>query len=289
MRSMAVATKSKCSRCGGDDYLTCMEDERATAVLCRHLADCKGCRGTGFSRRLDGAYEVMQPCSCELLATQKRVELFNLAGVPGRFHDASIQAYVYDDGPNGERGNQFRFRTLFTELCDGFTPGDRGVGLSGVPGVGKTHLLSGLARYFTLERGIAVRFADFAELLWSLKAGFAAGRSEDELVRPLANIPVLFIDEMGKGRGSDWELSILDAIISERYNRDLSTFFASNYPFEDKGAGGFDGSGSAMAVETLSLRLGGRVWSRLQEMCRLETVRGPDARTSGRPGAGRRA
>ncbi len=283
MMAMALPPEATCRRCDGDGYLTRMEGNAAMAVLCRHLAECKECQGTGFAdAHDDDGYEVTIPCACEIRPLQQRVMLFNQAGVPGRFHASRVHEFEYEDRP----GNQFRFRTMFSELCDEFTPGEPGVGLSGVPGVGKTHLLTALARYFALERGVSVRFTDFAELLWSLKAGYAAGRSERDLVGPLADVDVLFIDEMGKGRGSDWELGILDAIICERYNRKLSTFFATNFPFTSTVKGGFDGSRGA-ASETLEQRLGMRIWSRLQEMCRLETVQGPDARAGLGAGADR--
>ncbi len=284
MRATALAARQPCRRCDGDGYLTRAEGAKAEAILCRHLADCSDCGGSGFARGSDDSgYELMLPCDCEIRSLNARVMLFNNADIPGRFHASRVHQYEYENRP----GNQFRFFTLFTELCDEFTPGEPGVGLSGLPGVGKTHLLTALARYFTLERGVPVRFTDFAELLWSLKAGYASGRSERELVGPLAEVEVLFIDEMGKGRGSDWELGILDAIVCERYNRQLSTFFATNFPFAADNKGGFDGSAGS-AGETLEERLGLRIWSRLQEMCRLETVRGPDARTSLGPGASRR-
>jgi DNA replication protein DnaC len=284
MRAIALAAEGACTRCDGDGFLTRMEGNVATAVLCRHLAECRDCQGSGFAHGQDEAgYEMMVPCSCEIRPLQERVMLFNAAGIPGRFHASRVHDYKYENRP----GNQFRFFTMFTELCDEFAPGEPGVGLSGAPGVGKTHLLTALGRYFTLERGISVRFTDFAELLWSLKAGYAAGRSERDLVGPLAEVDVLFIDEMGKGRGSDWELGILDAIVCERYNRRLSTFFATNFPFNSSAKGGFDGSVS-VASETLEQRLGLRIWSRLQEMCRLEAVQGPDARAVLGAGADRR-
>ena len=51
-------------------------------------------------------------------------------------------------------------------------------------------------------------------------------------MRPLFTIPVLFLDELGKGRGTpnDFELRTIDEIVNRRYdNPDLTTFFASNY------------------------------------------------------------
>ena len=75
---------------------------------------------------------------------------------------------------------------------------------------------------------------------------------------------------------------MLDSIISERYNRQVSTFFSTNFPYEPPRAGAGFNEASVLHAniqqEALCDRLGGRIWSRLQEMCRLETVVGPDAR-----------
>ena len=281
---MSTAPKNMtltCDRCAGDGYLTAMDGDHARAVVCKHLASCPDCRGTSYRPTVDeDGYESVERCPCDLLAISHRVQLYNEAGIPARFHGAKVHEYRYENRP----GNQFRFRTLFSELCDDFEPGAAGIGLSGRPGVGKSHLMTALARYYALERGIPVRYTEFSRLLASLRAGYHAGKSEAELIDPLVSVDVLFIDEMGKGKGSEWELSVLDSIISERYNRQVSTYFSTNFPYERTSASaGFNEAADLqtnMPQEALSERLSGRIWSRLQEMCRLETVIGPDARKS---------
>ena len=127
-----------------------------------------------------------------------------------------------------------------------------------------------------LERGIASRYVEFLLLLSDIRAGFNANRSHMEILRPLLSVPVLAIDELGKERGTEWERSMLDELISRRFNSGLTTLFATNYFLEERHvpeapgrlvrtrSAEFQREAESM---TLSQRVGDRIYSRLNEMC----------------------
>ncbi|MSP91131.1 MAG: ATP-binding protein [Myxococcales bacterium] len=276
-----------CAICHGDGFTTGAGADQAEARLCAHLAACPACRGSGWRRTRDaGGYEVVEPCDLRLLL--HRIGLFNAAGIPAAYHAATLAGY----DPRG--GNQSEVRMRFADLQKrleaGVQPGGKvpvqtkGIGLSGPPGVGKTHLLVAMARHLALDLGVAVRFTDFSRLLWSLKAGFSAGQGEAQLIQPLADVEVLFLDEMGKGRASEWEIGVLDALVCARYDRGLLTFFATNFAFgppdltDYARAEAILRDGGTAAVETLGERVTERILSRLQAMCALATLQGDDRR-----------
>ena len=91
--------------------------------------------------------------------------------------------------------------------------------------------MTALLTYFTLERGLSCRFIDFGDLTTRIKRGYDKKMSENEVIDDLVGIPILCIDELGKGRGSEWEISVLDALVNRRYNAGKSTFFTTNFPF----------------------------------------------------------
>ena len=90
--------------------------------------------------------------------------------------------------------------------------------LHGPVGRGKTHLMVGLLRELVFRHGVEVRFIEFSRLLSILREGYSSGRSDAGVLSELAAVPVLAIDELGKGRLTDWELAIIDEVISRRYN-----------------------------------------------------------------------
>ena len=164
----------------------------------------------------------------------------------------------------------------------------------GPPGVGKSHLLVGALRVLTLEQAVRCRYVEFFHLLSELKDGYSQGRSEMDIIAPLCEVEVLAIDELGKGRGTDWEMYVLDEILSRRYNAGRVTLFASNYTLgKDTTLKSQLSGGSAqvrtrgprfqdqMVAETLEERVGTRIFSRLHEMCELVEVVGEDYRRLG--------
>src|SRR5690606_3742650 len=74
----------------------------------------------------------------------------------------------------------------------------------------------------------------------------------------LAQVDVLAIDELGKGRGSVFEEEVLDGLIGRRYNNEKPTLFATNHPLEER-------PGEPLG-ESLAARLGPRFFSRLHEV-----------------------
>lgn len=285
---LAESPADDCPQCQGHGFAVRAEREFAIAEVCPHLSRCPTCRGSGYRRGRDAdGYEVALPCA--LSGLRRRANLFRLAKIPAHFSGCSYPSYQ----PRSElqRAAKLALGSFLAQLSKveiddkgRLPPRLRGIGLSGPPGVGKTHLLVGVARILTLDYGVPVHFSDFSQLLWSLKAGFDAGQSETALIRPLVEVEALFIDELGKGRATEWELGILDALISSRYNRGALTFFATNHPYREQvpsdaaAARRLAESRDNARLESLETRVGGRIASRLSAMCEWLEIDGADAR-----------
>lgn len=225
---------------------------------------CEECDGQAHEITYENGYRFVRACRGSHL--EKRIQRFNRAEIPARYHHASFDeidrhnthfAAVVDDLQ----------RYLYT-----FEPGERGRLFMGEVGVGKTHLMAACLRYLALEKGITCRFVEFSHLLVNLRELYNKNRSETELLGPLVKVPVLAIDELGKGRNSEFEHRIIDELISRRYNEaSVSTFFATNFYPRDMG-------GIVPNAEYISDRIGMRPASRIYEMCEFIPMDGSDYR-----------
>ncbi|MBM4318382.1 MAG: ATP-binding protein [Deltaproteobacteria bacterium] len=250
----------------------------------RCSGSCAACRGIGYVlQQRDDGYTVAAPCPCR--AITRRAERFNAAGLPGRFHNASL--FNFEERVDDHHA--------IVEYLDGwqreFLPGSEGILFTGPTGIGKTHLMAALVRHMTLIRGISARFVDFFQLLGRIREAYSAGRSEMDLLGPLMQTPLLAIDELGKGRAGDWERGVLDQLISHRYNQELTTLFTTNYPLQASPAERSvqermiirspEELEKLLGTPPLEERIGIRVYGRIREMCRPVTLRGAeDIRTT---------
>ena len=270
---------SVCPTCLNRHVVTRPGRTRAEALRCPDCSDpCPICGGEGYSLTRDWTGSLVStPCVCQ--DWDRRIHLFNQAGIPRRYALADLEAT--EDVNESVRAAKI----ACMNLTMGFEPGDPGLGLSGNVGTGKTHLLAAIARSLTLDNAVAVRFVEFTHLLSEIKRGYEQGKGEAEVLSHLVDAPVLIIDELGKGLATDWQTAILDELISKRYNRSVTTLFSTNYPFEVSGAP--RARGDAFERVTLAQRVGSRMASRLAEMCAFRVVDAPDFRARLTPGAGR--
>jgi DNA replication protein DnaC len=164
----------------------------------------------------------------------------------------------------------------------------KGLVLEGEPGRGKTHLLCGILRELVFKHAVAVRFVEFTHLLSTMKESFDKRGGDPVRLTSLARTPVLAIDELGKGRKTDWEIAIIDEIVSRAYNHGSLLLGTTNFaprtgtvrPPTGAVVPGAPGTLARGDSESLQDRLGDRVFSRLREMVTFASVRGDDFRES---------
>jgi DNA replication protein DnaC len=273
----AAAPDPDCERCDRGVVIT-QEGEWMRAEVCDCIGVCGRCNGNGrVVARVDGTVRTGR-CRCQLPGDRAR--LLSAAQLPGRYVGASLGSFMRGVQESGDMAKMDAMMGV-SHWLQAFTPGDhnRGLVLHGPVGRGKTHLLVGLLRDLVLLHGVHVRFVEFTRLLAALRAGFSEGRSGSELMNELVAVPVLGIDELGKGRLTDWELTVIDELISRRYNAMATTLGTTNFaPGAVTGAAPTNAALSKKAAQTLGDRVGERVHSRLVEMCDFVEVAGVDFR-----------
>ena len=282
-----AAGSASCARCGGQSYLVGPDGAVARARVCACQTPCTRCGGAGHSlRRDEKGYIFTAACTCQAL--ERRVASFNHVGIPAKFHDRDL--LNYEPATTAQSDAQ----VAADKFVRGFRPGVPGFLLMGPVGTGKTHLVCAVLTQLALESGVDCRFVDFFHLLHDLRDGFSTNRAMGDLLGPLEDVTVLAIDELGKGKNTEWELSVLDELISKRYNTQKTTLFTTNYTDDPENTYGLGASDPRVAAnrvakagayekrvlrETLEDRVGPRIYSRLREMCAFRRIDGPDWRT----------
>ncbi len=252
------------------------------AELAEQGWECPVCAGRGgFMARDPNGYEFFQSCACEKLL--RRLSLFNAANIGVRYQNSTLESFSAATPDQEMARNMARDFTLMYPKVRG------GLVFWGPVGTGKTHLVVGIFRELTLRKGVGCRFVDYGNLLQDLKRSYSSHQGDSAVMLPLVDVDLLVIDELGKGRGTEWEESVLDDLISRRYNANRITLCTTNFepwtaseeraqsanPAYQARAGM---SLSAGSRPTLRERVGERIFSRLCEMCEFVKVTGSDYR-----------
>jgi DNA replication protein DnaC len=239
------------------------------AKLATDIGVCELCRGSGLQRNTvqenGRTYDTVLPCVAKKL--QQRCEIVNAAQLPAVHVKSTFATYKFASS------QQQHARLLMEKLAFQW-PQNKGVILAGPVGTGKTHLLVAALRHLSLEHSVRVAYVELSLLYAQIRRGFQDGKSGGEIIGPLSQIEVLAIDELGKGRGSAFELETLDELIARRYNAGKVTLFATNYSLkapEEKLQRGIVSTADLLDAgkdsRLLCDRVGDRIYSRLIAMC----------------------
>lgn len=169
-----------------------------------------------------------QPEELRRLQAQAMLEA---AGVPRRLQSATLKTYV------SETDSQKAAHKLVCEyakhLGDKLRTGD-GLIMMGNMGTGKTHLAVGLIRVATRTHSVAARYVTAPALFSRVRASYSGkAETEADILAEYSNTPLLVLDEIGVGKGSDNELNLIYALLGRRYDECRPTVIITNLMSED--------------------------------------------------------
>lgn len=223
-------------------------------------AACSVCNGFGVVMSPDGRTAL--PCGCRSglgAAAAARV-----ARIPDRYRGCSLANF------NALTDSQKAAKAMARRYVESYPAVEAGLLVVGPVGVGKTHLVAAILAELVDRKGARGLFCDFTDLLERIQASYGAGneQSADEILTPYRDAEVLVLDELGARRPTDFSRDVLYGLLNTRYNRRRVTLVTTNFADVPEKPGG----------ESLEMRVGSPVRSRLAEMCQLVTVSGPDFR-----------
>jgi DNA replication protein DnaC len=223
---------------------------------------CEICDDTGWKAvETNGVRRVVR-CDCKREEHARR--LFEDARIPPRYRNCNFDNFqVY---PNEKLTNAAAKVRKFAER---FPDVQRGFCLIGPHGVGKTHLAVATLRA-ALARGNQGLFYEVSDLLRVIRNTYnpVTKTAEMDVLQPLLTAQLLVLDDVGKEKTSEWVEETMTFIVNSRYNQKLVTIFTSNY--ED--------TPDIDVLDSLRVRVGSRMYSRMHEMCDFIEYGGADYR-----------
>jgi DNA replication protein DnaC len=240
---------------------------------------CTMCAGSGWKPVTGAPERGVTRCDCQKQA--RGSVLIAAARIPKRYEHCELSNFT-TDFPGADSSIALA-QISASRFVQEFEPRDgAGLLLVGGIGTGKTHLAVGILKELIASRGCACLFCDYRELLKQIQNSYndSVKATELQVLRPVFEAEVLLLDELGAVKPSEWVWDTVSLILNTRYNDNRTTIITTN--FADEPAAGVSKSLSparaASRDETLGDRIGERMRSRLQEMCRIVKMNGPDFR-----------
>ena len=206
-------------------------------------------------------------CSC----VRKRQQEYRFAGakIPAKMREQTFENFSLNYYSSTEmvddRDSQYQKAQKALKGAEEFTDHiirqhpTKGLYFFGGAGVGKTHLVSGIANRL-MEHDITPLYLMVADLLDEMRKGYDSTEADQHataLMEQAKETPVLILDDIGAERATEWSIEKLFQIINHRYLNQLPLVMTSNYDLDD------------LAHHMGTGATGIRICSRIVETCRI--------------------
>jgi DNA replication protein DnaC len=230
------------------------------------------CDGSGW---ILGPEDVARPCECREARLRRGQSRGVASAIPPRYRGVS-----FDRPPVSDMARDMSTRHVVL-AAQGYVDGlednlaaGRGLWLMGTTGTGKTTLGMLVAKSI-LAAGKTVGIYFAPKLLTRIRQTYQEAESNsayDDFFRRVTSVDLLYIDDLGSERHTDWVVEQLYALVNERYERQQPLLVTSN-----------SGSDVGDGLQRLEEQIGARTVSRLVEICGDPLpLFGPDRRVEAR-------